>query len=367
RVDNNLHRIVLLKDEIGRFYYPQGRFCNIPYWDLTRGYFVKALSAVEVEWTGEPVEPYADVPLHRGWNIAAYYPFYNLSAAAPGFDVISTIIDNVLIAKNAEGRFIWPLRGFSNMPPWTPGQGYLVKAANDVVLNYPYPAQRFNSLPGEAPLAETAHFRFTSRTGDFLPVLVLGLEVAGRQAEEGDEIGVFDGDTLCIGGGVWTGEMPLGFAAWRDDETTPAIDGYRNSRNITFRFWDRSENEEIRPNGTRTAGADLQNDGSIWAGDLTFDGPVSRPEIPKEFKLGPIFPNPFNSNTIIGYALPVASDVNLSLFDLNGRKVADIYRGFCEPGSYRLPYNAVKIPSGIYVLKMATAEYISTTKLEILR
>ncbi|MBT7617441.1 MAG: hypothetical protein HN590_09185, partial [Calditrichaeota bacterium] len=78
-----------------------------------------------------------DIPLEAGWNLIAYLPTYELDASAPNFPVLAPIIDNVLIAKDVHGRFMFPELNFSNMPPWRETQGYQVDVNEDVVLNYP--------------------------------------------------------------------------------------------------------------------------------------------------------------------------------------------------------------------------------------
>ncbi len=107
---------------------------------------------------------------------------------------------DLLLAKGPTGAFYVPSLSFSNLT-MKPGEGYEMKIranANAVLI---YPSEdtdtvRKEEKGGEKPIAEPRHFRFVSRTGDFLPI-VIGLEIADRRAENGDEIGVFAGDTLC--------------------------------------------------------------------------------------------------------------------------------------------------------------------------
>ncbi|MBT3232691.1 MAG: DUF5123 domain-containing protein [Calditrichaeota bacterium] len=137
RIDEDNHHIELMKDGEGRFYAPAQDFNNIPYWNLLEGYLVKVDERVEANWEGEVIPADADIPLEAGWNLIAYLPTYELDASAPNFPVLAPIIDNVLIAKDAHGRFMFPELNFSNMPPWRETQGYQVDVNEDVVLNYP--------------------------------------------------------------------------------------------------------------------------------------------------------------------------------------------------------------------------------------
>jgi len=114
----------MLKDSRGRFWRPDRGFNNIPCWSLTEGYQVRLRADAAVSWQGDPIDPQADIPLERGWNLIPYYPDYNLSADSPDFTALSPILDHLLIAKNDAGNFMLPSQHFSNMPPWTTGKGY---------------------------------------------------------------------------------------------------------------------------------------------------------------------------------------------------------------------------------------------------
>ena len=46
--------------------------------------------------------------------------------------------------------------------------------------------------------------------------------------------------------------------------------------------------------------------------------------IPKNFNLAQNYPNPFNPSTKINYQLPVDSRVTLELFDITGKRVAEL-------------------------------------------
>jgi len=64
--------------------------------------------------------------------------------------------------------------------------------------------------------------------------------------EQGDEIGIFDGD-ICVGAGVLISEIPPIFqmVASADDPTTGDIDGFTDGNPIIYRLWDASEITEI--------------------------------------------------------------------------------------------------------------------------
>lgn len=64
-----------------------------------------------------------------------------------------------------------------------------------------------------------------------------------------------------------------------------------------------------------------------------------------------IYPNPFISRATIEYKLSEAEQVQLALFDVAGRKVTDLERGFRGKGGHTITLQAEYLRSGIYFLK----------------
>ncbi len=85
-------------------------------------------------------------------------------------------------------------------------------------------------------------------------------------------------------------------------------------------------------------------------------------EIPKKFDLLPNYPNPFNPQTTIRFAVPKKSFVKISIYDINGKLVSNLFSGIKSPGNYAITWNASGFPSGMYFIKMDTDTYSSVRK-----
>ena len=83
--------------------------------------------------------------------------------------------------------------------------------------------------------------------------------------------------------------------------------------------------------------------------------------------LNPSYPNPFNSETVLSYTLPTASDIRLEVFTLNGQRVAVLYEGFQVAGYHTIAMDASDWASGVYLYRLTTPEGRFVQKFTLLR
>ena len=84
-------------------------------------------------------------------------------------------------------------------------------------------------------------------------------------------------------------------------------------------------------------------------------------------RLNPSYPNPFNSETILSYTLPTASDIRLEVFTLSGQRVAVLHEGFQAAGYHTIAMDASALASGVYLYRLTTPEGRFTQKFTLLR
>ena len=73
------------------------------------------------------------------------------------------------------------------------------------------------------------------------------------------------------------------------------------------------------------------------------------------FELFQNYPNPFHSNTIIRYQLSAFTDVELSVYDLIGRKVTTLVSETKQSGNHEVEWNAGGLQPGIYFCELKTS------------
>jgi len=91
-------------------------------------------------------------------------------------------------------------------------------------------------------------------------------------------------------------------------------------------------------------------------------------QFPNRLELLPNYPNPFNSNTTIRFALSQPSSVTLTVSDILGRNVRELFTQFLTAGNHTYQWNANGLASGSYFIKLQSAQgQSSVRKLQLLK
>ena len=130
---------------------------------------------------------------------------------------------------------------------------------------------------------------------------------------------------------------------------------------------------KVLDTGQSTAGDVLRADAvkfqlieEITAADERYDK-----IIPKEFKLKPNYPNPFNAVTTITYDLPLRSQVSLVIYDIIGRQVKVLINKTQEAGHQSVLWDGtndhgVQVSSGIYFFHIQAGNFAKTHRMVLL-
>lgn len=89
--------------------------------------------------------------------------------------------------------------------------------------------------------------------------------------------------------------------------------------------------------------------------------------LPDKFELYNNYPNPFNPTTTIRFALPLEGPVKLSVYDVLGRKVADLIDENLQADFHEITWNARNLASGVYIYRLVTQDGVFTKKMSLIK
>ncbi len=198
-------------------------------WTTTEGYLFKLNGQDMLSISGEEIDPQTPIDLVSGYQMISYLPEMLINTT----DVFVDVLSNLEFVRNSAGlmfRKIGPV-WVNSIGDMQPGEGYLVKMNADDVLIYPETTD--NLIASKPKLPE--HFKVINGNPHD-PVWTIYFEQNALSL--GDEIGVYDGETL-VGAGIINSENIL-------ENPVPVFSNLYEIRNYPiFKIWSKNAEEEI--------------------------------------------------------------------------------------------------------------------------
>ncbi len=94
--------------------------------------------------------------------------------------------------------------------------------------------------------------------------------------------------------------------------------------------------------------------------------------MPKMFGLWANYPNPFRNITNIRFDVPAKSDVNLVIYNLQGRVVKQILSRKYQPGRYQVMWDgrdnlSRSVAAGPYLYRLSSGKYAKVRMMMLVR
>jgi len=123
---------------------------------------------------------------------------------------------------------------------------------------------------------------------------------------------------------------------------------------------------------TASAYIDLPND--VWVGEgndfnppSAIDDDTNAPLI-RDFALEQNYPNPFNPGTRIEFVAQESAQAVLSVYTLDGRKVAEIFNDFAQRGQrYSVDFDGSDLAAGIYFYRLTIGQQSEVKKMALIK
>lgn len=94
---------------------------------------------------------------------------------------------------------------------------------------------------------------------------------------------------------------------------------------------------------------------------------VPKQQQPRKFQLSENYPNPFNPSTTIQFNLLQAGEVQLSVYNILGRKVETLVDGVHRAGRHTVTFNAGNLSSGVYIYRLKTNGYSQSRRMLLMK
>ena len=336
----------------------------------TDGYWFYATESCTIEYIGnEYVEP-DDYRLHSGKNLISYPCLEEIGISNAILSSLQPYVQNV-IGISGEGLVV----AAANLSDCDEDGCNWIGSLQSFLPNHGY----WFEISVDTPLEDDYWFYFSWDCSDSILRRVISditpppdayqvsqsiyqafyfvehATLYGEPLKQGDLLLAYNGDVL-VGSRYWMGTYTDIPAMGYFDEYTA---GYCEIGDIpSFRVL--KESGEMY---TLTGDIPEWENNEIFMISLT----GTTVEIPTEFVLKPAYPNPFNPRTTVKYGLAADNNITISVFDVSGKQVAELYSGYQSEGDHSITWDGTHHSSGIYFIKLVSGEYQQAQKVVLLK
>jgi hypothetical protein len=88
---------------------------------------------------------------------------------------------------------------------------------------------------------------------------------------------------------------------------------------------------------------------------------------PSEYSLIQNYPNPFNPSTKIQFSLKSEGLTTLKIYNVIGEEIKTLVNEYKDAGTYQVVFNASNLPSGVYIYKIQSGDFVSSKKMILIK
>ena len=161
-------------------------------------------------------------------------------------------------------------------------------------------------------------------------------------------------------------------ASWGWSYIDSLVSGATQYDILTMADFDGDGDDEVAYTGTPRGLGSSDAPQPIVVLNYVSSGIGGTPGVIDGFELSQNYPNPFNPTTSISYTLPIASDVNLTIYNMLGQKVQTIAAGQTAAGTHEAKWNGLnnhgqKVASGIYIYTLRAGNFVQSKKMTLIK
>ncbi|MBK7631116.1 MAG: T9SS type A sorting domain-containing protein [Ignavibacteriales bacterium] len=102
-------------------------------------------------------------------------------------------------------------------------------------------------------------------------------------------------------------------------------------------------------------------------GQFEYSDAVEIEIVPTEYELSQNYPNPFNPSTTIRFSLPKETQLKINIYNMLGELVQILAEGKYEAGYHKVTFNASSLPSGAYIYRIESSNFVQVRKMVLIK
>lgn len=102
-------------------------------------------------------------------------------------------------------------------------------------------------------------------------------------------------------------------------------------------------------------------------GQFKYSDIVEVEVVPTQYELSQNYPNPFNPSTSIRFSLPKETQLKINIYNMLGELVETLAEGTYEAGYHKVTFNASSLPSGAYVYRIESSDFVQVRKMVLIK
>lgn len=169
------------------------------------------------------------------------------------------------------------------------------------------------------------------------------------------------------------GRVPFNIDASDTSGFTLSYKWWKNSEQLLrtgdFYLYISNPNDPVpRTDTIRVEVSNGHNSASVtWLVHVDNPSGINDENLPLSYSLFQNYPNPFNPSTRISFSIPNSEYVELIIYNMIGEEIEKLVNDILPAGEYNINFNAVKLPSGIYIAKINAGSFAQTIKMSLLK
>ena len=328
---------------------------SLTQFDTYSGYWIymgDSVDTLEIEGVG--IDPDKEYELHEGLNLISF-PVPGSVGISEGIPdaiegLVPYIISEAVAAAQINGEWVGSLDSFDG------ARGYWFNVEEPMTFQYNLETLDVLSRQKSVYLSNIeSPFNFSqSEIQSFYFIDIGELE----DAERGDWILAYHNDVI-VGSRQWMGKH-IDVPVMGNDGRWNTIGYPQIGDKIEFKLY----SERLDTKYPLSVGINqyIPNQALIVESIS-----IIEKSVPIEYHLGAAYPNPFNPVTMIKIEIPQESDINVDVYDANGRHAEKLLYGNYKAGEYNISWTATGFPSGIYFIRLSMQNEVHTSKVVLLK